>query len=731
MTESLAGQIEKVSYLNDETGFSIVMLKVDGRREAVTAVGQLSSPAVGELVDMTGEFKRHPRFGLQFEVASCASRPPENETGLAKYLGSGLIKGVGPILAKRMVDAFGQSVLDVLDNEPERMTEVRGLGPVRRERIIEAWRSTAGLKQLLSFLSTFGLGPALAIKILKRFGSGAEEAIRQDPYRLAYEIHGIGFLIADKVAKTLGFAPDCPQRLEAGLLFCLDGAVRRGHDYLPSGELIQDTRKLIPEAQPLALEEALSRVSVAGRVIAERQDEPGQLDVYLPQTHRAENWVARSIASILAAPFSVAVPRPEKALAWAEGTMGLELNEDQRQAAILAITQKCSIVTGGPGTGKTTMTKAVCGIWKAVTGKVALVAPTGRAAKRLSQATGYEATTIHRLLEYAPSDGGFIHGPENRLDLDMLLVDESSMLDVLLMNQLLGALPSKAALVLVGDQDQLPPVGPGRVLPDLLESGLVPSKRLTKIYRQAEQGQIITAAHMINSGQTPAGLGTSPDSDFFFVPEEDHARIIDKILKLVCERIPRKLGLDPRSDIMVLSPTKKGELGTVNLNTHLGRALNPAMGPSVNRFGQILKIGDRVMQNRNDYAKEVYNGDLGRVFSIDMEDQELRVAFDDRKAVYDFSELDELSLAWASTVHKAQGSEFPAVVIPVHPSHHIMLRRKLIYTAVTRGRRMVFLVGSTEALRRSVLNNHEDQRYSHLDRLLAEALRQTRARSGL
>ncbi|MDR2368423.1 MAG: ATP-dependent RecD-like DNA helicase [Deltaproteobacteria bacterium] len=722
MTESLAGQIEKVTYMNDETGFSIVMLKVDGKREAVTAVGQLNSPSVGEILDLTGDFKRHPRFGLQFEAVSCSSRPPESENGLTKYLGSGLIKGVGPVLARRLVEAFGQNVLDVLDAEPERMVEVKGLGPIRRERVIQAWKSTAGLKQLLSFLSNFNLGPSLANKILKRFGSSAEEAIRQDPYRLAYEIPGVGFLTADKVARFLNFAPDCPQRLEAGLIYCLEEALRRGHDYLPSQELVKAAQALMAEATSQALEEALSRIAISGRVVAERQDEPGRLDVYAPQTHRAENWVARSLASILRAPFSTPVPRPEKALAWAETSLGLELSDEQREAAVMAITEKCAIVTGGPGTGKTTMTKAVCGIWRAVTPKLALVAPTGRAAKRLSQATGFEATTIHRLLQYAPGDGGFVHGPNNRLDLDMLLVDEASMIDVLLMNQLLGALPTGAALILIGDQDQLPPVGPGRVLPDLLSSGLIPSKRLTKIYRQAERSSIVKAAHMINEGDPPNDLPQSADSDFFFVAEEDSSKIIDKILRLVCERIPRKLNLDPKNDIMVLSPTKKGELGTVNLNTHLGKALNNTFGPSVNRFGQVLKINDRVMQNRNNYTKEVYNGDLGRVVSIDMEDQELRVAFDDRKAVYDFSELDELTLAWAATVHKAQGSEFPAVVIPVHPSHHIMLRRKLIYTAVTRGRRMVFLVGSPAALKRSVINGQEDYRYSHLDRLLSKAI---------
>jgi exodeoxyribonuclease V alpha subunit len=374
------------------------------------------------------------------------------------------------------------------------------------------------------------------------------------------------------------------------------------------------------------------------------------------------------------------------------------------------------------------MTKAICAIWNAVTAKIALVAPTGRAAKRLSQATGLPTKTIHRLLEYVPG-GGFVHGPDNHLDLDMILIDEASMLDILLLNQLLSALPSSTAIIFVGDQDQLPPVGPGRVLADILDCPAIPRKRLTKIFRQAEKSLIITAAHRINSGQTPEGLAINSDSDFHFVADEDPERIVEKIVKLVSERIPRKLGLDPTSDIMVLSPTRKGELGTVNLNTQLSRYLNPSTGPMVNRFGQILKIGDRVMQARNDYNKDVYNGDMGRIFALDNEAQELRVVFDDKKVVYDFSEIDELILAWASTVHKAQGSEFPAVVIPIHSSHHIMLRRKLIYTAVTRGRQMVFLVGSPDALRRAVANDAEDARHSRLTYRLEECLKQKRHKS--
>jgi exodeoxyribonuclease V alpha subunit len=728
VSETLSGQIEKVTFLNDESGFSIVSLRVPGRAEPLTALGQLNFPAAGELVELTGDFKSHPRFGVQFEASSCSARPPDSEQGLCKYLGSGLIKGVGPVTARRLVEAFGLDVLEVIDKHPERLAGIRGMSAARLERIADSWRSATGLKRLLSFLSAFGLGPALGAKILKRFGARAEEIIREDPYRLAYDFYGVGFLTADRVAGHLGFPPDCPQRLEAGLLYCLDEAARFGHDFLPSGELMAAAGKLVPEATAGALDEALLKVALSGRAVCERQETPGETDVYPPQTHRAESWVARCLASTLTTEFSVEVPRRERALEWAQKTMALELSDDQKDAAMMAVSRKVSVITGGPGTGKTTMTRAVCHIWRAVTPRIALVAPTGRAAKRLSQATGFEATTIHRLLEYSPAAGGFLHGPDNRLDLDMILVDEASMIDVLLMNQLLGSVPPTTAVVLVGDQDQLPPVGPGRVLADILASGQIPARELTKIYRQAEQSSIVRAAHMINSGRSPSVIPNDPDSDFFFVPEEDPVKIIDKIVRLVCERIPRKLNVDAASDIMVLSPTKKGELGTVNLNNILGRALNPARGGlgSVTRFGQTFQTGDRVMQVRNNYQKDVYNGDLGRIVGVNSEDQELGVLFDDREVLYDFADLDQLAVAWASTVHKAQGSEFPAVVIPLHSSHHIMLRRKLIYTAVTRGRRMVFIVGSPDALRRAVTNNHEDTRHSNLDKRVREAVKAAR-----
>jgi exodeoxyribonuclease V alpha subunit len=721
-SETYAGEIEKVSFFNPETGYSVVRLKVKSRREPLVAVGQLGNPAVGEQMEVVGRFKTHPKYGLQFDVESSASRPPTSRDSLIKYLGSGLIKGVGLATATRLVDAFGEDVLDVLDRSPERLTEVAGLGAAKREGIIESWRAQAGLKQLLSFLSAFGLGPGLGSRILKKYGARAEAVIREDPYRLAYEVFGVGFHTADKVAKSLGFAPDCPQRLDAGLMYALDEGVRRGHDYMPSQELVEAALKLIPEAARPALEAGLGRLALAGQVMTENQSEPGGQDVYLPALHRAEVWTAKCLQAMLAEPFAVPIKGPDQALDWAEKTLGFSLSSDQREAARLALTSKVSIITGGPGTGKTTMTKAVCSVWRAATKKVALAAPTGRAAKRLSQATGLPATTVHRLLVYSQAGGGFVHGPDNKLDLDMLLLDEASMMDVLLTNQLLGALPAKAALILVGDQDQLPPVGPGRVLADLLESKTAPSKRLTQIYRQAEQSLIVAAAHAVNQGRLPTELSADPRADFRWFPEEDPDRIQEQLVELVAQTIPRELGVDPASDVMVLTPTRRGPLGTISLNALLGRILNPGGGRGVSRQGHDYRTGDRVMQVRNDYNRDVFNGDLGRVTALDFEAQELTVDFEDKVVVYDFDDLDGLMPAWACTVHKSQGSEFPAVVIVLHSSHYIMLRRKLLYTAVTRGRRLAVVVGPSSAVKRAVVNNQEDARHSRLyDRLRARS----------
>ncbi|MDL2226110.1 ATP-dependent RecD-like DNA helicase [Deltaproteobacteria bacterium OttesenSCG-928-M10] len=721
--EKLSGRIERITYANEENGYTVLTVKAPGRKALVTAVGHLANPRPGEFIEMEGAFIVNPDYGLQFKVAKHHLAPPNTETSLKKYLGSGLIKGVGPVLAGRLVDHFGDKTLDILDKTPERLTEVPGLGAGRREMIIESWRRAAGLKRLLTFLAEFGLGPAVAMRVMRQLGDEADALIRQDPYRLAYEISGIGFVTADKVARTLGLAADAPQRLEAGLLFVLNQAADEGHVFWPDHQLLKDAAALIPEAARPDLEAALGRLVLEGRVKSEIQEEPGGLDLYLPRLHRAENWVARDLLSILHTRPALEIPRQEKALDWAVTTLGLDLSPSQREAARLALEAKLLVITGGPGTGKTTITRIITAIYGAVHARVGLVAPTGRAAKRLSEATGLLAKTVHRLLEYSPQAGGFMRGPNNKLDLDLLLVDEASMVDLALMNQLTGALPHRARLILVGDQDQLPPVGPGRVLADLMESGVAAVARLTEIHRQAESSQIIKAAHQINQGRFPESSADRDNGDFYFIESRDPKKILDQIIYLVTRKIPAKLGLNPLDDIQVLTPMHNRELGTEALNQVLGEKLNHSAGPPLIRLGRRFRQGDRVMQLRNNYNREVFNGDHGRIEKIDLEAQEVTVSFDGRPVIYDFADLDELSLAYAITIHKSQGSEFPVVIIPVTTGHHIMLRRKLLYTAVTRGRRFVVLIGSAEALQRAVSSDREQARNSRLALKLAGRLK--------
>lgn len=717
--EKLSGRVERITFTNDDNGYTVMAVKVTGRSQPLTVVGHLANPQPGEFIEMEGVFVETPKYGLQFQVKSHRLAPPRSETALKKYLGSGLIKGVGPVLAGRMVDKFGPKVLDILESAPERLVEVEGLGSLRREAIINAWKQTQGLKRLLSFLAEFGLGVSVGLRIIRRYGEEAESLVRQDPYRLAYEISGVGFATADKVARTLGLAPDAPQRLEAALLFALSEATEEGHVFLPDRELLTNTRAIVPEAAPASLESALARLILENRVKSEPQEEPGVVDVYLPRLHRAENWVAHDLVSILRTQARLEVPRPERALDWAGSTLKLDLSPSQRQAASLALDHKVLVITGGPGTGKTTITKIITAIYGAMKAKIALVAPTGRAAKRLGEATGLPAKTVHRLLEYAPQAGGFMRGPNNKLEVDLLLVDEASMVDIQLMNNLVSALPHQARLILVGDRDQLPSVGPGRVLADLMESGVVAVARLTEIYRQSGGSQIIKAAHQVNQGLFPESSQDRDKGDFYFIEENDPAKILHKIMYLITERLPAKLGVDPLEDIQVLTPMHSRELGTEHLNQILSDTLNRLPGQPLTRFGRRLKRGDRVMQLKNNYQREVFNGDSGRVETIDFEAQELAVNYDGHLVIYDFADLDEISLAYAITIHKSQGSEFPVVIVPLTTGHHIMLRRNLLYTALTRGRRFVVLIGSVEAVKRAISADRELTRYSNLAAKLA------------
>lgn len=718
-TETLAGRIERITFANEENGYTVMSVRVPGRRNPVTAVGNLASPRPGEFIEMEGSFVNNPSYGPQFKVVRHTLSPPTTEAALQKYLGSGLVKGVGPVLAGRLVDHFGERTLDILDSAPERLVEVKGLGAHRREMIIDSWKRASGLKRLLQFLAEFGLGPSAAMRIMRKLGPEADRIIREDPYILAYEVSGIGFITADKVARTLGFSSGAPQRLEAGLLYALNQAADEGHVCRGEYRLLKEAAELMPEAEAQLLQAALGRLILDGRLKSQPQLEPGEVDVYLPRLYRAENWVASDLLRILHTPPAREVPRPQQALKWACQSLNLELSPSQEAAVLQALECKVLVLTGGPGTGKTTITRVITAIFGAMRSSLALVAPTGRAAKRLSEATGLPAKTVHRLLEYSPQAGGFLKGPNNKLDVELMLVDEASMVDLALMNQLTGALPHQARLILVGDQDQLPSVGPGRVLADLIESGAVAVARLKEVHRQAESSQIVKAAYQVNQGLFPESSHDRDNGDFYFIEENNPQKVLEKIIYLVTEKLPAKLKVDPAKDIQLLTPMHSRDLGTEHLNQVFSERLNPEGGPPLIRFGHRFKRGDRVMQLKNNYNREVFNGDQGQVTRIDQEAQELAVDFDGREVLYDFADLEELVLAYAITIHKSQGSEFPVVVMPLTTSHHIMLRRKLLYTAITRGRRFVVIVGSGEAVRRAVANDAEQARTSRLALKLA------------
>lgn len=713
--EILNGHIERLTYQNEETGFTVAKVAVSGRAGLVTAVGRMIRPLPGELVELKGHWENHPSYGPRFQIEAYETKAPASSAGLKKYLASGLVKGIGPVLAERIVDKFGPETLEILEAKPHRLTEVEGLGRKKREAIIEAWREGLELRRLMIFLEEFGLGPAAAARVARRLGPEAERLVRENPYRLSYEVEGIGFLTADKVAASLGLARAHPRRVEAGLLYVLTKKAEEGHCFCPTDELFNQAREFL-EVDPEALSQALARLILNDQVRPEHQDEPGRENIFLAPLYRAETKAAQRLDILLKTPARVQVPRPEKALAWAESQLGLALAPGQKEAVLAALTEKALLITGGPGTGKTTITRAITTIYGALTNRLALASPTGRAAKRLSQATGRPAKTLHRLLEFTPG-GGFSRGPKNPLKADLVLVDETSMLDIYLLGQLLGATPPEAGLILVGDRDQLPSVGPGNVLGDLIDSGRLKVAELKDIFRQTRQSRIVLAAHQINRGRRPES-SPGPDGDFYFLEENEPERVLEKIVHLLTRRLPDKLGLDPIRDMVVLTPMHKGLLGSANLNAVLGGALNHRPGPGLVQAERTFRAGDKVIQLKNNYEQGVFNGDLGLVAEVDPGPGELKVDYDGRLVTYNHRELMDLSLAYALTIHKSQGSEFPVVIVPLTTQHFIMLRRNLVYTAVTRGRRFVVLVGSAKALDLAVGNDQETRRHTALARRL-------------
>ncbi|MBN9469377.1 MAG: ATP-dependent RecD-like DNA helicase [Bosea sp.] len=715
-TEVLAGLVERVTFHNDENGFAVLRVKARGKRDLVTVVGHAAVISAGEFIQASGEWANDRQHGLQFRARFLKATPPTTVEGIEKYLGSGMIRGIGPVYARKLVRAFGETVFDVIEAEPERLREVTGIGPKRAERIVAGWAEQRVIREIMIFLHANGVGTSRAVRIYKTYGNDAIQLISEDPYRLARDIRGIGFRTADAVAMKLGIEKTAMIRARAGISYVLTVALDDGHCGLPSDKLRPLAMELldIPEA---VIIDALRLELEAGAVITDTvEDHPC---VFLAGLYRAE----QSIVSRLTALKSGPTPWPEidagKAIPWVEEKTGLMLAESQKAAVRTALASKLMVITGGPGVGKTTLVNSVLKILAAKRIDLLLCAPTGRAAKRMTETTGREAKTIHRLLEVDPRTGGFKRNDENPLSCELLVVDETSMVDVVLMNALLKAVPDDAAVIFVGDVDQLPPVGPGQALADIIASGAVPVVHLTEVFRQAAQSQIIQSAHRINTGLLPDLAKPEGETDFYFVPADSPEVAVPRLIEIVRERIPRRFGVDPVRDIQVLCPMNRGGVGARSLNIELQEALNSGTEPRVEKFGTTFAIGDKVMQIENDYDKEVYNGDVGFVEAIDLDTGEMAIGFDGRSVSFQFGELDQVVLAYATTIHKSQGSEYPVVVIPVLTQHYAMLQRNLLYTGVTRGRRLVVLLGQKKAIAIAAKNTSGRRRWSKLREWLA------------
>ncbi|MXQ12221.1 SF1B family DNA helicase RecD2 [Microvirga makkahensis] len=709
--ETLAGSVERVTFHNPENGFAVLKVHIRGKRDLVTVVGHTPAVSPGEWITASGFWISDRTHGLQFRAEVLKTTPPTGVEGIEKYLASGQMRGIGPAMAKRIVAAFGEDTFEIIEAQPERLTEVQGIGPWRAAKIVAGWADQKAVREIMIFLHAHGVGTARAVRIFKTYGYEAVQVMTEDPYRLAKDVRGIGFRTADAIAAKLGMEKTAPQRIRAGISFALQTATDEGHCALPVEALTRLAEQLLEVDAALirtAVVEELSKGEIVSDTIG------NSTCLFLKGLYLAEQAIAARLIERASGP----TPWPEidldKAIPWVESRTGKTLAASQREALKLALGSKVTVVTGGPGVGKTTLLDTILRLLVTKGVRVALAAPTGRAAKRMTEQTGLEAKTIHRLLEIDPKHGGFSRNEENPLDCDLLVVDETSMVDVPLMNALTKAVPPQAGLLLVGDVDQLPSVGSGQVLADIIASERIPVARLSEVFRQAAESRIVVNAHRINRGRMPEPPKAGEESDFYFVEINDPEEGVPKIIQMIKERIPRRFGLDPMRDIQVLCPMNRGVLGARNLNIQLQDVLNPNPPAKVERFGWRFSPGDRVMETQNDYDREVFNGDLGTVVGIDDEEGALIASFDGREVTYPYGELDTLVPAYATTIHKSQGSEYPAVIIPVVTQHFTMLARNLLYTGVTRGKRLVVLVGQKKAVAMAVRGGQMKRRWTKL-----------------
>ena len=709
----LKGYIERVTFSSEDSAFAVCKIKVKGQKDLVTIVGNMVNPVPGEFVELDGNWIIHPKFGSQLAVQKYKTLVPATASGVQKYLGSGLIKGIGPVMAKRIVHQFGIKSLDIIEKDIVRLSEIDGIGKKRVEMIQKAWDEQKEVRTVMLFLQSHGVSTAYAAKIFKTYGQDSIIIVKENPYRLARAIFGIGFITADAIAEKLGIKKNAPQRIEAGLEYVLHQLADDGHVCYPHDELCDKIMEMLAVDRQIVLR-AITDSSLADRIVIEDISDHEQL-VFLKKFHVCETAITQKFTQLVRFPKSVRKIDTDKAIAWIKGQIKITLAQKQEEAVRKALEEKVMIITGGPGTGKTTIINAIIKILKKAGAKILLAAPTGRAAKRMSEATWEKATTIHRLLDYSMKQMGFKKNNQNPLKCDVLIIDEASMIDMVLMHHLLKAVPKAATLIFAGDVHQLPSVGPGNVLNDLIVSNTFSVVTLDTIFRQAQKSLIVVNAHRINKGMFPVVTNENKKSNFYFIQKDAPEDVLNTIVDLVQNRIPMTFNVDPIDDIQVLTPMHRGVAGAGNLNHELQKILNP--GPvMLQRGNREFKVSDKVMQIKNNYDKQTYNGDIGRITDINVIDQKIVINFDGRQVEYDFSSLDEIVHAYAVSVHKSQGSEYPVVIIPVVIQHYVLLQRNLIYTAVTRGRKLVVLVGTKKALAiaiNTVKSSHRFTRLAH------------------